>query len=75
MYRNIDLIGVTSYIGWYEFPFLSHAAKVARIRGLKGVVRRLRSHLTLTGGTTLRAAPRPHRAEQATAASLAAPAG
>jgi hypothetical protein len=33
MYRNIDLIGATSYIGWYEFPFDNHDEKVNRIRG------------------------------------------
>src|SRR5438128_890779 len=31
--------------------------EVARIRGLKSIVRRLRAHLTLTGPTTLRPAP------------------
>jgi competence protein ComEA len=37
-------------------PFAS-LDEVARIRGLKSVVRRLRAHLTLDGPTTVRAAP------------------
>src|SRR5207253_281063 len=37
-------------------PFAS-LDEVARIRGLKSVVRRLRAHLTLDGPTTLRPAP------------------
>ena len=41
IYRNIDLIGVTSYIGWYEFPFDSRARKVAKIRGRVARLRRL----------------------------------
>lgn len=41
IYRNIDLIGVTSYIGWYEFPFDSRARKLARIRGRVARLRRL----------------------------------
>jgi hypothetical protein len=41
MYRHIDLIGATSYIGWYEFPFDSHADKVDRIRGRVARLRRL----------------------------------
>ena len=55
-------------------PFES-LEEVSRIRGLKGVVRRLRSHLTLTGDTTLRAAPRPPRGEQIAAAGVGSPAG
>src|SRR5438128_237165 len=39
-----------------ERPFAS-LDEVARIRGLKSVVRRLRAHLTLDGSTTLRPAP------------------
>ena len=41
MYRNIDLIGATSYIGWYEFPHDSHGSKVDRIRGRVARLRRL----------------------------------
>ncbi|MFL5893798.1 MAG: glycoside hydrolase family 2 TIM barrel-domain containing protein [Thermoleophilaceae bacterium] len=41
MYRDIDLIGATSYIGWYEFPFDSRAAKVNRIHGRVARLRRL----------------------------------
>jgi len=37
-------------------PFAS-LEEVARIRGLKAIVRRLRPHLTLAGNTTLRPAP------------------
>jgi competence protein ComEA len=49
--------------------------EVARIRGLKGVLRRLRSHLVLSGDTTLRAPTRTEKTEQAAAASVGAPAG
>jgi hypothetical protein len=41
MYRNIDLIGATSYIGWYEFPFGSHRSKQKRIRGRVARLRRV----------------------------------
>jgi hypothetical protein len=41
IYRNIDLIGATSYIGWYEFPFDSRAQKQNRIRGRVARLRRL----------------------------------
>src|SRR5207302_1873796 len=41
MYRNIDLIGTTSYIGWYEFPFASSREKIARIRGRVARLHRL----------------------------------
>ena len=41
IYRNIDLIGVTSYIGWYEFPFDSRARKASKIRGRVARLRRL----------------------------------
>src|SRR4051794_25680635 len=41
MYRNIDLIGATSYIGWYEFPFESHEAKQNLIRGRVARLRRV----------------------------------
>ena len=41
LYRHIDLIGVTSYIGWYEFPYDSRAKKVARMRGRVARLRRL----------------------------------
>ena len=41
LYRHIDLIGVTSYIGWYEFPFDSRAKKVSKIRGRVARLRRL----------------------------------
>ena len=49
--------------------------EVARIRGLKGVVRRLRSFLKVSGDSTLRPAPRPPRGEQVAAASVGVPAG
>ena len=41
MYRHIDLIGVTSYIGWYEFPHDSRERKANRIRGRVARVRRV----------------------------------
>jgi hypothetical protein len=41
IYRNIDLIGATSYIGWYEFPFDSHTAKQNLIRGRVARLRRV----------------------------------
>ena len=56
-------------------PFAS-LNEVARIRGLKSIVRRLRPHLALDGETTLRPRPAPGKAtEQAAAAALGAPAG
>jgi hypothetical protein len=41
MYRNVDLIGATSYIGWYEFPFESRRAKQNLIRGRVARLRRV----------------------------------
>lgn len=41
LYRNIDLMGATSYIGWYEFPFESRGSKQDRIRGRVAQLRRL----------------------------------
>jgi hypothetical protein len=41
MYRNIDLIGATSYIGWYEDPFASHDDKQNLIRGRVARLRRV----------------------------------
>ena len=41
LYRNIDLIGATSYIGWYEFPFESHDGKQNLIRGRVARLRRV----------------------------------
>src|SRR4051794_8176191 len=41
MYRNIDLIGATSYIGWHEFPFDPHDQKADRIRGRVARLRRV----------------------------------
>jgi len=37
-------------------PFTS-VEEVARMKGMKGIVRKLRSHLTVQGDTTLRPAP------------------
>jgi beta-galactosidase/beta-glucuronidase len=41
MYKHVDLMGVTSYIGWYEFPFESHGSKQDRIRGRVARLRRV----------------------------------
>src|SRR3954468_2945984 len=41
MYRHIDLIGATSYIGWDEFPFESHDGKQNLIRGRVARLRRV----------------------------------
>lgn len=41
MYRNIDLIGATSYIGWYEDPFASQRTKQNLIRGRVARLRRV----------------------------------
>ncbi|MEA2425208.1 MAG: beta-galactosidase [Thermoleophilaceae bacterium] len=41
MYRNVDLIGATSYIGWYEFPFVNHDQKANQIRGRVARLRRV----------------------------------
>lgn len=32
LYRNLDAIAVTNYVGWYEIPLASASAKAARIR-------------------------------------------
>lgn len=41
MYKHVDLVGVTSYIGWYEFPFESRGSKQDRIRGRVARIRRV----------------------------------
>jgi hypothetical protein len=41
MYRHVDLIGATSYIGWYEHPFESRATKQKLIRGRVAQLRRV----------------------------------
>ncbi len=50
-------------------------AEVARIRGMKGIVRKLRDHLVLEGETTLRPARPAALTEQAAAAGIGSPAG
>ncbi len=47
MYRNVDLIGATSYIGWYESPFGSAAHNERLMRGRVALLRRVFPHKPL----------------------------
>jgi hypothetical protein len=47
IYRHVDLIGATSYIGWYEHPFASQQVKQNLIRGRVARLRRVFPHKSL----------------------------